>query len=326
MAISRDKLIIGGVVVLGALSALVYSQAKKDEALGSAAAKSADLPDVKGTDDVDKLVITNADKGTVTLEKQGDKWVITQPVTAAANQGEVKGLLDKATEILAATADDDLKKQYNLDDAHAIHLVAFKGTDKKIDDTFGKSGGRGEMMMVAGKPQIIAASGFSSYVYGREVADWRDKELIRFDDSNAASVAIENTHGKFSFTKGDKWAGTFNGAPIPNFDDSKVSEMLRAMKNLNVDTFPVGKSLSDTGLDKPLGTISVSLKDNAGTYALTVGGVSAGTSHYALKDGGDGTILTIGPAVSAWAIAEETKFEKLTDAGAPPKTASNKKP
>ena len=78
MAISRDKLIIGGVVVLGALSALVYSQAKKDEALGSAAAKSADLPDVKGTDDVDKLVITNADKGTVTLEKQGDGFAITK--------------------------------------------------------------------------------------------------------------------------------------------------------------------------------------------------------------------------------------------------------
>jgi hypothetical protein len=330
MAISRDKLIIGGVVVLGALSALVYSQAKKDEALGSAAAKSADLPDVKGTDDVDKLVITNADKGTVTLEKQGDKWVMTQPLASAANQSEVKSLLDnvkelKATEIVAAAPDDDVKKQYNLDDAHAIHLVAFKGADKKIDDTFGKSGGRGEMMMVAGKPQIIAASGFSSYAYGREVADWRDKELIRFDDANAASVTIENTHGKFSFTKGDKWAGTFNGAPIPNFDDSKVGELLRAMKNLNIDTFPTGKSLSDTGLDKPLGKMSVSLKDNAGTYGLTVGGVSTGTAHYALKDGGDGTIITIGPAVSAWAIAEESKFEKLTDAGAP-KTASNKKP
>jgi hypothetical protein len=330
MAISRDKLIIGGVVVLGALSALVYSQAKKDEALGSAAAKAADLPDVKGTDDVDKLVITNADKGTVTLEKQGDKWVMTQPLASAANQASVKALLDnvkelKATEIIAAAPDDETKKQYNLDDAHAIHLVAFKGADKKVDDTFGKSGGRGEMMMVAGKPQIIAASGYSSYVYARETAEWRDKELFRFDDANATSVTIDNTHGKFSFTKGDKWAGTFNGAPIPNFDDSKVAELLRVMKNLNIDTFPDGKSLADAGLDKPQGTLSVSLKDNAGTYTLKVGGVSTGTSHYALKDGGDGTILGVGPAISAWAIAEESKFQKLTDAGAP-KTASNKKP
>ena len=91
-----------------------------------------------------------------------------------------------------------------------------------MDDTFGKSGSRGEMVMVADKPAIYAAKGFSVSLYNREQKGWRDTEIFKFDDANASSVTIENTHGAFSFTKGDKWAGTFKGQPIDRFDDAKV--------------------------------------------------------------------------------------------------------
>jgi hypothetical protein len=257
--------------------------------------------------------------------------MMTAPVAALANQASVKQLLDnvkelKATELVAATADDSIKKEYNLDDAHAVHFVAFKGADTKVDDVFGKSGGRGEMMMVTGKPQVIAASGFSSFLYARDPMDWRDKEIFKFDDTNATAMTIENAHGKFSFTKGDKWAGTFNGAPIPSFDDSKAADVVRAMKVLNAESFPQGKSPADTGLDKPQGTISVTLKDGAGTYTIKVGNVFNGMSHYATKDGGDGTVVTVGANTSKWALADVSLFEKGADAGAPPRTASNKKP
>jgi hypothetical protein len=321
MAISRDKSIVIGVVVLGALSFLVYRQAKTDRELGSA--DHMDLPDVKGTDDLDKIEITNGDKPTVTLQKQGDKWMVATP-NAPANQGNVKSMLDnlkelKATEVVATKPDDDITKSYNLDAAHAIHFVGYKGADKKVDDLFGKSGGRGEMMMVGGKPQIVAASGFSSYLYTREVADWRDKEVFKFDDANASSITITNKNGKFSFTKGDKWGGTVDGHPIPGFDDSKVSDAVKSMKWLSADGFAdPSKTPADTGLDSPLGVISVSLKDGAGTYTLKVGAVSTGTSHYAVKDG-DPTVLTVGQNVSNWATADQTKFAKAADAGAPAK-------
>jgi hypothetical protein len=318
MAISRDKAIVGGVVVLGALSFLVYRQAKHDQELGSAG--HSDLPDVKGTDDLDKIEITNGDKPAVTLQKQGESWMV-MPVNAPANQSNVKSMLDnlkelKATEIVATKPDDDVKKSYNLDAAHAVHFIGFKGADKKVDDWFGKSGGRGEMMIVEGKPQVVAASGYSSYLYTREVADWRDKEIFKFDDTNATSVTITNKSGKFSFTKGDKWAGTVDGHPIPSFDDTKVADAVRAMKTLNADGFAeTSKTPAETGMDAPAGVISVALKDGAGTYTLKVGAVSTGTSHYAVKDG-DATVVTVNPTISGWALADATKFEKATDAGA----------
>ncbi|MGO8995921.1 MAG: DUF4340 domain-containing protein [Polyangiaceae bacterium] len=322
MAISRDKAIVIGVVVLGALSFLVYRQAKHDQELGSADHR--DLPDVKGTDDLDKIEITNGDKPTVTLQKTGDKWMVL-PVNALANQSNVKSMLDnikelKATEVVATKPDDDIKKTYNLDPAHVVHFVGYKGSDKKVDDLFGKSGGRGEMMMVSGKDQILGASGFSSYLYTREVGDWRDKEIFKFDDANATSVTITNKNGKFSFTKGDKWAGTFDGKPIPGFDDTKVADAVRSMKFLSADGFAdATKTPDDAGLTAPQGVISVALKDGAGTYTLKVGNVSTGTSHFAVKDGGDGTIVTVNSNVSGWALAEPAKFAKAApaDAGAP---------
>ena len=69
---SRDKLIISGVVVLGLLGGLVYRQAKKDESLGQPVASAAELPTVSAPDDVDKISITNGDKGEVVLQKVPD--------------------------------------------------------------------------------------------------------------------------------------------------------------------------------------------------------------------------------------------------------------
>ena len=48
-----------------------------------------------------------------------------------------------------------------------------------------------------------------------------------------------------------------------------------------------------------------------------MGSVSTGTSHFAEKDGG-ATVVTVGANVSNWALADETKFAKAADAGAPP--------
>ena len=248
------------------------------------------------------------------------------PVNALANQSNVKSMLDnikelKATEVVATKPDDDIKKTYNLDPAHVVHFVGYKGADKKVDDLFGKSGGRGEMMMVAGKPTDRRPPAASRATSTR--ARWATGATRRSSSSTTrtpTSVTITNKNGKFSFTKGDKWAGTFDGKPIPGFDDTKVADAVRSMKCLSADGFAdATKTPDDAGLTAPQGVISVALKDGAGTYTLKVGNVSTGTSHFAVKDGGDGTIVTVDSNVSGWALAEPAKFAKAApaDAGAP---------
>lgn len=309
-----------GVVVLAALGGAVYKVSKDDATKGSATTTSAELPDLKISDDIDKITITNAEKGDTVLEKKGDKWAITKPVEAPANQANVKQLLDnmkelKAKEVIAAAPSDDQKKEFQFEKDKAVHVVAQKGADKKLDAKFGKSGARGQMAMVEGKPGIYVVSGYSSYLYAREPKGWRDTEIFKFDDANASQVSIVNKNGTFSFTKGDKWAGTFKDKPIAEFDDEKVKDAVRAFKALNAEDFGDGKSPADTGLDNPEGTVTINLKDNAGKYVLKIGKTSTGTSRYAQKEG-DATVFVIPQYTADWVLADPAKFAKSKDAGA----------
>jgi hypothetical protein len=284
---------------------------------------------VNGPEDLDKISITNAEKGEFVLVKDGDKWTLDKPVHALANQSNVKQLIDnlkelKATEVIAAQATDDLKKSYELDPTRAVHVVAWKGAEQKVDDTFGKTGGRGEMMMVGDKPGIYAVKGFSVSLYNREQKGWRDTEIFKFDGDNASSITIENANGSFSFTKGDKWAGTWKGHPIERYDDSKVGTMVTVFKGLQADDFGDGKSAAETGLDKPA-TVTLALKDNAGKYVLHVGKTAAGTSSYAQKDGAE-TIFTVNKGAADWANADVSKFQKVADAGAASSATASVKP
>lgn len=307
------------VVILGGLGVAVYYQHKKDENLGTPAAKG-DLAEIHVSDDIDKIDITNGSKGEVVLEKKGDKWEVTKPVDAPANQTNAKSLVDnikdlKITDRAISNADADAKKTYELTPDKGVHLVVYKGPDKKLDATFGKSGGLGDAMMIEGKPDIFLVKGYSSWMYTREVKDFRDREIFKIDDANVTTMEIDNKNGKFVFTKDDKdfTGGTFKGKPIANLDAQKVKNALNSVKDLTANDFGDGKTAADTGLDNPEDTLIIKMKDGA-THTLKVG-KAADKDHYAQRDS-DPTIYTIGAYPYEWITGDLAKFEAAADAGA----------
>lgn len=318
----QNKKIVAGVVVLAGLGGAIYWAKDKDAQIGTSSAMIAELPDIKAPEDIDKLSITNADKGEIVLEKKDDKWVMTKPVEAPANQTNVdqvvKNLRDlKVKEVISPAPSEESKKTYDFTPTKSVHVVAFKGGEKKLDITFGGSGGRGQMAMIEGKPSIYGVSGYSGYLYTREPKGFRETEIFKFDDQNANGFSIEKKSGKLSFTKeGEKWTGTYRGRPIDRFDEEKVKDAVRALKNLTADDFGDGKTLEETGLDQPESKVTIQLKDNAGTYVLTVGNVASGTSRWVKKDG-DEMIYSIPSYTADWVTAEVSKFQKSVDAGKP---------
>ena len=265
----------------------------------------------------DPKAAASADGGSATM------WTLTKPVKADANQQAVTDLVANLKELKVDSRvnlklDDDVRKDKQLDPPHAVHVVAWKGSDKKVDELFGKSGAIGQLVMLTDKPDSVwAAKGYSSYLYAKEPKDFRKKDILHFDDANVSQVTIANSHGTLSFTKGDdKWAGTSNGKTIPRFDQEKVKDMLRAQKALNAEDFGDGKSLAETGLDKPTSTVTIHLKDDAGTTELLVGGVATGTNRWA-KRADDDTIYQISSYASDWTTADSAKFQSAADAGAP---------
>lgn len=323
MAMNTEKKIyvaLGVLVVMGGGLYLQQRHESQDAAQHSAAATAANLPEIKlAADDADKVTkieIHNADKGDVVLEKQADKWTVTKPVSYAANQQNVKSLIDNLKELKLKDTIDPGESQYatyELDGPKAVHVEVFKGNDKALDLFFGKSGSRGQMTRIAGKPGVYVASGYSGYLYTRELKNWRDNEIFKFEDANVVSVDIENEHGTFGFSKnGDAWTGSYKKSKIDDFDAEKVKDMIRAYKALTAEDFADDKSDADTGLDKPLATVSFTLKDNGGTFKLMVGKSSSGSSHYAKKDGAN-TGFVISSWASDWATAAVSKFQKASD-------------
>jgi Domain of unknown function (DUF4340) len=290
--------------------------AREDAMAHSQVAAAAALPEIKlaaeDADKITKIQIQNAGKGEVVLEKQGDTWKLTKPVDYPANQANVKSLIDNLKELRLKDSIDTGKTQYaafDLEDEKAVRVQLYKDNTKAFDLYFGKSGSRGQMTRLTDKDGVYVTSGYSSYLYTRDVKEWRDREIAKFEDANVISATVNNENGNFSFSKNDdKWTGTFKGKPIPNLDVEKVKDMLRSFKSLSADDFGDGKSPAETGLAKPA-TVTFTLKDDGGTIKILVGNTSAGASRYAQREGNP-TIFTVNSFAGDWATAALSKFQK----------------
>jgi hypothetical protein len=317
-------------VVLVAAFYLSRQKEQKDDAIHAPTASSADKPAIAiGKEDGDKITkieIKNADKSNVTLEKKGDSWELTAPSPAKAEQSNVKSLLDNLKELKikdTITKSADLYPQYDVTDEKAVHVVAYKGADKAVDLYFGKSGSRGQVVRVGGKDGVYVADKYSSYLYTREVKNWRERTIVKFEDANVVQVTVENKNGLLSFSKNDdKWSGSatlFDKDGKLNkeaekkwdkFEPEKVKDMLRAYKALNAEDF--GDDKSDTGFAdaaKEGGVVKIKLKDNAGDVVIKVGKIAKGTSRFAQKEGSD-VVYTISSWSADWATGGQSKFEK----------------
>lgn len=331
-----------GILAVLAGGLYVTNQDKKKQAAShTVTAASADMPAIgipkDDTDKITKVELTTVDKDDkskktkVVLEKKGTDWEVIEPVAAKANASNVKSLVDNLKELKTKDVIDRSAasyEQYELTDEKAVHIVAYKGADKAVDAYFGKSGSRGQMARLGGKDGVFIVGGYSAYLYTREVKNWRETSIVKFEDANAIQVEVTNKNGMFSFSKnGDKWAGSLTlrdkdgkldkpEKEWKKFDEAKVKDMLRAYKGLNAEDFgDAAKDKAGSGVESAEtdgGVVHIKLKDNAGDITVKVGKIQKGTSRWAWKEGGD-TLFAVSSWAADWATGERTKFEKSDD-------------
>ena len=162
------------IVACAAMSAAITGcKDSRDDA--TAAASPTSLPTISIPPDVNGLRIKPPASDEVVLTQTGGTWKLTAPSPGDANPSKVQAVLNnlaglKVTEIVATKPDDDITKSYELDSAHAVHVVATAKGQPVLDILFGKSGGRGEMARIGSGP-IYALSGYSAYLYGAREPD-----------------------------------------------------------------------------------------------------------------------------------------------------------
>lgn len=329
-------LALGVLVVLGGAYYLQSEKRAEEAAEHSYAAKAADLPEIKVTDDdikkIDKVVIeTPAEEGDDDKEKKeaqkhvlikdGEEWKLEEPVKALANKANVESLLKnlKSLEPKELITEDPKEfEKYELSDKQAVHATFYKGKDAAYEFWFGKRGGIGQMTRIKGHKGGYALDGYSSYLYTRDTKGWRDLTIFKFDEKKAKSVDIENEHGKFAFVKeGDSWTAKHQKSKLApptalkDFDPKKVDDMLRAFKALNANAFGDDKQPSDVGLAEPVASVVITLEDGA-KRELSVGSNAEGTSRW-VKTAGNDQIYSISSWAGDWTTAEPSKFQKKED-------------
>jgi hypothetical protein len=339
---------VGVLAVLGGGIYLANKKGKAEQERYTLSGQEAQLPKITITDDdikgIDSVVLTKVgeDGGAgydVELTKKGEDWRVTRPLDAAANQPNVKSMLDNLKTLKVVEMIDSGKSSYEkfkVADGKGFHAVIKKGDKVVLDAHFGENGGRGQMTRIAGKDGVYAVKGYSSYLYDRELKGWRDTTVFKFEDSAANAVRVENEHGSFDFKKeGDKWKGKYKEAKgaekdIERYDDTKVADLLRAYKSLNADGFAdKSKTAADLGLDKPSATLVITLSDGA-KREIKIGSTAEGSSRWAQATG-VAEFVSISSWAAEWATSDVKKFQKPEEKkeeadGGAPKPASSGKP
>jgi Domain of unknown function (DUF4340) len=347
MAMSTDKKLGIAVVILLALGAALYFQRRAENREEAAySLKSGKLPKFGISDaqskQVDKITIQQPahDAGLgakVVLKKEGKQWNLLEPVKAKANQSNVDSLLDNLKELSLSEQVSDTSSdysEYGVDDKSAVHAVFNKGSDVIADLYFGHGGSRGQMLRIAGKTGVFVVKGYSSYIYTREAKQWRDMQLLKFDDAKVESVDITNEHGAMEFTKEKpkqlkeakdagkssekvSWVGKYRKgksgafAPIARFESSKVDDMLRAYKDLNALDYAQDKGPVDTGLGSPVATVTINLEDGA-HKELKFGKTSESSSRWVEAEGNN-EAFTISTYAADWVTSDIDKYQKAAE-------------
>jgi hypothetical protein len=329
-----DKKLIFALIVLAALGGAVFLQQKNqkaDAAAHSIEGEAAKLPKLKITEDdikkIDKVDMTRGgddDKNpreNIVLVKKGDEaWDLQKPVTAKGSASTVKAMLDdlkrlEVKELIDSSKDSYAK--YKVTDDKALHAVFYKGNDVVLDAYFGEDGSRGQMTRIAGKDGVYAVKGYSSYTFNKDAKSWRDKEILKFEENDVVKVTLEDENGTFNFDKsGDDWKAKFakgkatTGGDLEKFDKSKLESLIRAYKSLSAADFGDGKTASDTGLDKPIATLTFGMKDG-GKTVVTFGSTSE-SNRWIQKNGSD-QIWSVSSWAGDWATANVDKFQKTEE-------------
>ena len=330
-----EKKLIFAVIVLAALGGAVALQRQKqsaDAVAHSVEGEAANLPKIKITEDdtkkIDKVEITRGGdeekkepRETIVLLKKGEEdWDLDKPVQAKASASTVKSMVDDLKRLEVKELIDSSKDSYDkykVTDDKALHAVFYKGKDVVLDAYFGEDGSRGQMTRIAGKDGVYAVKGYSSYTFNKDAKSWRDKTILKFEENDVTKVGLVDENGTFSFEKaGDDWKAKFakakggSAADIEKFDKTKLESLVRAYKALSAADFGDGKSLADTGLDKPIATLTFGMKDG-GKQEVSFG-TTADSNRWLKKSDAD-QIWSVSFWAGDWATANVDKFQKTDD-------------
>jgi hypothetical protein len=222
-------------------------------------------------DKVERFTLARAGAPTIVLDRNGDKWTITQPVRYAADSTVVQTALSALANL--RVADFVVEKaanpaEYGLDKPSMVATVYIgkKGVEQSL--VFGKNQtGRDRVyVQLTGQPGVDTVERASLRSIDRTVNQFRDKTVLAFDPADVMRVEAHTPMEDYTLArvpKSGRWTISFNGKTEPG-DAIRIENFLDEMRYLKGQAI-IADSMTDPAkyrMDHP--QVDYKLYDSSG--------------------------------------------------------------
>lgn len=194
---------------------------------------------------VDKMEIRSA-TGTVTLEKQGGKWMITSPLRFPADEAAVTAAVGKGKEmnVMSLVSANPAKQGIYSVDSTATLVQVFTNHNPGAAFRIGKPSSSYTETYVRkeGSHEVYSVTGVLSSTFVKGPNDWRDKTIFKTDQADIGSVKLQFGDTTFVLTKKDSVNWMIGSDSTVS---SNVTTFISALANVQADEF-VDSALSST--------------------------------------------------------------------------------
>jgi len=211
---------------------------------------------------VDALSISDSDH-TVTLKKVAGKW--QTPSGFAADQGKLKGLLDKLQglkySLPVATSAGALKRFKVATDHFERHIVLQQQGKTLAELYLGSGAGARQSYVRNAQQNAVYSAAIGSYDAPAQATDWQDKTVLTLNADKISTLTVGDM--KFQRAKADgktgkagKWQA-LNAPQDHTFDASALQAAVQKLATLRFSKLLGKPGEARYGLDKPLLKLSL---------------------------------------------------------------------
>lgn len=310
---SKLAIALGVLVVLVGLTVLTFNAEKAEDARGSSEALS--LKTVE-KDKVDHLEVAAPGKPKVVLTREGQEWMVAEPVQAPASASAVETALDKLAELeVTGTAATKASNHAVLEVTaeKGIHVIAKNGDAVATDLWIGTYRGGSTMVRQEGAEQVAAVHGSIRYAFDKQVKEWRERSVTDFDVENIAGYRIETPARTIALTReGDEFKLAEGQAPITRFDSAKARSVASSVARLNAVDFAADDVTAESAgtAQGELARVFIQLTSDAGVNEVLLKlGKKVDGNYYLQREGRD-EIYTVSSFIGDRLTAGEKEFVK----------------
>jgi len=225
-------ILVGALVVLAVITFFVLRQPGETSASESSGVMLVSYDSAS----VDKIEVT-APGTSVTLEKQGNGWMVTAPLRYRADQSVITAAVGKGKNIEVknvVSSNPEKQHLFQVDSAGTL-IQVYAGGSPVAAFRVGKPGPSYMETYVRkeGSNDVFLAEGMFTYVFSHPAKDWRDKSIYKSEPELIRSVTYK--YGDTTFTlamKDSLWR--LNGDSV---SQATVRSLLGSLANLQADDF-----------------------------------------------------------------------------------------